>query len=233
MKTIKDYLAKARKETNTSVHQLSDAELLDFLNRRRNELVNELITKVNEDFFYEIFTTDLVAGQNEYSLQKCSPEQEGMKKIISLEIKSREDSPYTLIPKKGMNTLGLSLDELNNMSESQTFFDIKDSSIFLYPTPKQTIENGIRGQTITSVRDLQLTDNEEAIFPGHSDLRDFYELIYIGAKIDCRDVKQDFDKKNLALNDYEMTKRKMLSYLSDRYNSPAEFQAPTLDYYKY
>ena len=78
-----------------------------------------------------------------------------------------------------MNTLGLSLDELNNMSESQTLFDIKDSSIFLYPTPKQTIENGIRGQAITSVRDLQLTDNEEAIFPGHSDLRDFYELIYL------------------------------------------------------
>lgn len=233
MKTIKDYLERARKETNTSIYQVSDVELLDFLNRRRNEIVNELITKVNEDFFFEIFTTDLVAGQNEYSLQKCLPDQEGMKKIISLEIKSEDDRPYTLIPKRGMNSLGLSLDELNAMSENQSFFDIKDSSIFLYPAPKESVPNGIRGQAITSVRDLQLTDNEEAIFPGHSDLRDFYELIYIGAKIDCRDLKQDFDKKSLAMNDYEIIKRKMLSYLSDRYNSPAEFQAPTLDYYKY
>lgn len=233
MKTIKDYLERARKETNTSIYQVSDVELLDFLNRRRNEIVNELITKVNEDFFFEIFTTDLVAGQNEYSLQKCLPDQEGMKKIISLEIKTEDGRPYMLIPKRGMNSLGLSLDELNSMSENQSFFDIKDSSIFLYPAPKESVQNGIRGQAITSVRDLKLTDDEEAIFPGHSDLRDFYELIYIWAKVDCRDLKQDFDKKNLAMNDYELLKKKMLTYLSDRYNAPAEFSAPTLDYYKY
>lgn len=179
MKTIKDYLERARKETNTSIYQVSDVELLDFLNRRRNEIVNELISKVNEDFFFEIFTTDLVAGQNEYSLQKCLTDQEGMKKIISLEIKSEDGRPYMLIPKRGMNSLGLPLDELNTMSENQSFFDIKDSSIFLYPAPKESVQNGIRGQAITSVRDLKLTDDEEAIFPGHSDLRDFYELIYI------------------------------------------------------
>nr|DAW46196.1 MAG TPA: hypothetical protein [Bacteriophage sp.] len=35
------------------------------------------------------------------------------------------------------------------------------------------------------------------------------------------------------MNDYELLKKKMLTYLSDRYNAPAEFSAPTLDYYKY
>ena len=52
---IKDYLLRARKETNTSEHQISDIELLSYLNRRRNELANEIIRLVNEDFFYDNF----------------------------------------------------------------------------------------------------------------------------------------------------------------------------------
>lgn len=233
MKTIQDYIQKARKETNTSNYQLSDSELLDYLNRRRNELANEIIRSVNEDFFYEIFTTDLIAGQNEYSLQECSAEKEGIKKLISIEVKRNEQEPYRLIPKKSMSTTGLSLEEMGSLSKTQAFWDIKDSSIFLFPASDDPVLDGIRGQAIASIKDLKLTDREDQIFPWHSDLREWNELIYIWAKIDCWSAKQDFEKKQMARNDYEMKKKQMLTFLTDRYKSPSEFQSPNLDYYKY
>ena len=228
---IKDYLLRARKETNTSEHQISDIELLSYLNRRRNELANEIIRLVNEDFFYDIFTTDLIAGQFEYSFQECTPSIEGVKKFITLEVK--RDDHYILIPKKPMNSLWFTLEQMENLSINEAFFDIKDSSIFLYPLSGKTVQDGIRGQVITSIKDLKLNDTESTIFPWHTDLRDYYELMYIWAKIDCRDCKQEFDKKQIAMQDFEYKKKQMISFLTNRYNSPMELQTPNLDHFKY
>jgi len=132
-----------------------------------------------------------------------------------------------------MNSFWLTLEQMENLSISDAFFDIKDSSIFLYPLSKKTIENGIRGQVITSSKDLKLDDSETTIFPGHPDLRDYYELMYLWAKIDCRDCKQEFDKKQIAMQDFEYKKKQMISFLTNRYNSPMELQTPNLDYFKY
>jgi hypothetical protein len=57
--------------------------------------------------------------------------------------------------------------------------------------------------------------------------------MYLGAKIDCRDCKQEFDKKQIAMQDFEYKKKQMISFLTNRYNSPMELQTPNLDYFKY
>jgi hypothetical protein len=56
--------------------QISDSDFLIYLNIERNKLASTIKNDVKNDFFYEKFTTDIVANQNEYSFEKSLPSQE-------------------------------------------------------------------------------------------------------------------------------------------------------------
>ena len=52
---------------DVSTNDLSDAKAVEFLNRSYYKVVNTLRTDVDEDFMSDVFLTDLVTGQYEYS----------------------------------------------------------------------------------------------------------------------------------------------------------------------
>ncbi len=231
MTTILDYIGKIRKQTHTSEAQISNEDILYHMNQTRNNLANDIIAKVNEDFFYDVYTSDTTAGANEYTLKACTPTAEGVKKIISLEVKRREDEKdgegnviktykHSLLKKMKNTSLGLTLEELNAIPNTSAFFDIKDSSIFIYPAPKESVEGGIIMQAIKSIKDLTIDDLVKHIFPGHSDLRDYYELVRIGAKIEVLRDKRMLDRAQEAQAYFNDKRKEMLVEVSNRYNEP-------------
>jgi len=52
-----------------STIQFPDATLLKYAQIARNKMSNALIRKVDENYFYDILTADLIADQNEYILR--------------------------------------------------------------------------------------------------------------------------------------------------------------------
>ena len=58
----------ARNLSGTDSTNMPDATLQTFLNIAYHYIENEIVTRVNEDFFYDEFSTDLVSGQREYTL---------------------------------------------------------------------------------------------------------------------------------------------------------------------
>jgi len=50
-----------------STNDLTDSKAIEFVNRAYYKVVNTLRKNVDEDFMSDIFTTNLVTGQYEYS----------------------------------------------------------------------------------------------------------------------------------------------------------------------
>ena len=68
------------------------------------------------------------------------------------------------------------------LPKEQGIFDIKDSSVFVYPTPTNSVTNGIKIQGIVNLIDLDTSDIETDIFPNHTELRQWHYLISMGMR---------------------------------------------------
>ena len=53
---VADFIQKVRNDTHTSEYQMSDTQILDFINEIRNDIANDIITRINEDFFRDVLT---------------------------------------------------------------------------------------------------------------------------------------------------------------------------------
>ncbi len=139
-----------------STSQISAAQLLIYENIVYHDLENRIIQAIGEDYFYEYFSAGLVSGQVEYTLPPCSATVVGAKKIISVEVKwATTDAYRSLRPMKKNTEQGMALDELGDaLTQDQGFYDIKGGSIFLYPTPDNTVSNGLKMQALVNLIDL-------------------------------------------------------------------------------
>ena len=84
---IKDY---AITSSYSGKSEISDDTLMMYLNIEYHKLANTIKNEVKNDFFYDKFTTDLKASQNEYSFEASGGTKVGIDKILSVEIKENE-----------------------------------------------------------------------------------------------------------------------------------------------
>ena len=221
-------IKQVRNDTHTSEYQVSDNDILNYINEIRNDLVNEIMTRVNEDFFRDVLTIQWSTqiDVNEYSLKKCEYNVAWVKKINSVEIKWHDDTPFQLLDHRKNTSTNMTLEELNNLPESAGFFDIKDNSIFVYPAPKEAIAGGIRMQAVVSLVDLTLAWLEVDFFPWHTELREYIPVIqyWVNARVFRRKrYQQEAQEADVK---YNSEKGKMLVELSDRYNEPLQTSLP-------
>ena len=66
---------------------------------------------------------------------------------------------------------------------------------------------------------MELTDNENVIFPWHEDLQDFYDVLMHWVKKELWTHKQDFDKADREEQKYEGRKEAMRRYIAERTNN--------------
>lgn len=238
--TVADILLQAREMWGAlQTNPITDAMLLKWLQEPYHELENAIVTEVNEDYFFDILRTNLIADQNEYTLQPSTAVSTGVKKIISVEVKRNTNDSYRSLPPMQKDyDQDAALDQLEVETQLPGFYDIKDSSIFLYPKPTatimwgSTITNGLQMQAIVNMIDLTLAGVEADIYPWHTELRQYHHLlpiwlahkIYIYKKMwtEAREVRALFLEQ----------KQIMIDNLSDRDIGPIEVQRPDLSYYK-
>jgi len=222
------FIKQVRDDTHTSEYQVSDSQILGYLNEIRNDVANDIIARVNEDFFRDVLTIEWSTQEwiNEYSLEKCTSTNFGVKKVNSVEIKWHNDMPFCLLDHRKNTSTHLTMDELNNLPESEWFFDINDSSIFIYPAPTEQVEWGIKMQAIVSLLDLTLESEEKDFFPWHSELREYIPVLQYGVNARVFRRKRYQTEAQEADVKYNAEREKMLSQLTDRYNEPLETSLP-------
>ena len=227
---VAEFIAKVRTDTHTSEYQLTDTQILDFINEVRNDVANDIITRINEDFFRDVLTIQgsTQIDVNEYSLQKCGYNVAWVKKINSVEVKWHNDSPFQILDHRKGSSTHLTMDELNNIPESAWFFDINDNSIFIYPAPKEQVSNWIRMQAVVSLLDLTLDWTEADFFPWHGELREYINVLIYWVDSRVFRAKRYQNEAQEAEVQYNNKRREMLIELSDRYNEPLQTTLPPL-----
>jgi hypothetical protein len=76
---------------------MPDATLLTITNVTYRDLINIIVSEVNEDFFYDEWTTTLTANQREYTFPVRTASVNGLKKVTSVGVKySSTDDYYTM-----------------------------------------------------------------------------------------------------------------------------------------
>lgn len=213
--------------------RFTDANLLKYAQIARHEIENSIITNVDEDFFYRTFKVDTVANQSEYNFQTSTSTQIGMKKILSAGIKyTSNDIYYKPINPCPTNNFDKYIDELRaNNNESQAFFTLKNSSIFLYPAPKEAVVNGLTVEAIVTLPDLTTTSTETDIFP-NSELRDYHYVIALGIVPYIHKILKQWTDMSIANSEYTKALQKMLTEVGERYNNVTEWVLPSGSQYK-
>lgn len=227
---VAEFIEQVRQDTHTSEYQITDNKILDFINEVRNDVANDIITRINEDFFRDVITLQWSTQDwiNEYSLKKCESNVSWVKKVNSVEIKWHNDTPFQLLDHRKNTSTNLTMDELNNLPESAWFFDIKDNSIFVYPAPKEQVQSGIRMQVVVSLTDLTLEWTEADFFPWHSELREYLNVLVYWVDARVFRAKRYQSEAQEAEVEYNNRRREMLIELSDRYNEPLQTSLPAM-----
>lgn len=70
--TVDNIITLLRDQSQTTTSNVDATTILRYTNIAYHNLENEICDKVNEDYFWDLFTTDIVADQNEYVLQANS-----------------------------------------------------------------------------------------------------------------------------------------------------------------
>lgn len=226
--TAQDIITLARDLTHTTSTQISDEQINRYLNIAYHELENEIVQKVNEDYFWDFFITDTVENQNEYTLPISSSTTEWVKKVISVWLKrTQDDTEYTKINSDSSSNFSHDIDYLkDNLSPTNSYFEVKEWSIFIYPTVEESVINWLKIESIVTLKDISNSATETDIFPNQSALRQFHYSLAIWIKQFIYSQQKEFWEKDNAIQEWQLEKQKVIDYLQDRVNTPAEWYLP-------
>lgn len=149
--------------------QVSDTITLQFANLAYHEIEELIRNDIDEDYFYDYFTTDTRLNQSEYNFASIAPTSllPGILKIISVGVMySNADTAYRTVRAFGSGSL-YSTPEYTQVNQPNTdpFYIYKDNSLFLYPYPDNdgntalatgdvVVSNGLRVHCSVSLIDL-------------------------------------------------------------------------------
>ena len=143
-------------DTNTTSNQIEPSLVYLWMNLAYHDLVEEIKNKVSADFFYDYWTTNTVAGQNEYDLAIADNDTIGIDKISQIGIKyTTTDTQFTQVVLTDASVWDKTPEWYEtNQSGSNPIYLIRDNSIFIYPTPTVSVTNGLRVHGIYTPIDL-------------------------------------------------------------------------------
>lgn len=231
--TVDNIITLIRNQTGCSSDNIADAVMITYVNIAYHDLENAICDKVDEDYFWDIFETDTVANQNEYVLQATNASTQGIKKINRVEVKrDTTDDYHTLLSPDSLNNFKVTDGYAQANQSTQTGkWEYRDGSIFLYPVPTVSVTDWLRIHAVKALIDLATGGAETTIFPNHSALRQYHQVIALGAIPWVERHRNVKDKNDImaSMNIYADAKRQMLEELNSIYNEPMESNTPNLE----
>lgn len=215
----------ARTLSYTDSTQMPDATLQVFANLAYHDLENTIVSQVNEDFFYNEWFTNTVAWQREYVLPIKSGATAWLKKLLSVSMyKTASDTSYIKLDENRLTNLEY---DVNKYSTEQQFYYIADNSVFIYPTPSESVTNGLKLYWVCNLWDIATSGSETSIeIP-----IEYHDLIALGMLQYIYQSRGMLNEATMALNLYNTKKQQMVWELTDRNAWPHLSELPNLSIY--
>lgn len=223
---MQDIIDLSRNLTYKTSDQVSDTNLIKYTNINYRQLVRKIINDVNEDFFYEEWTTDLVWWQEEYTLKQANSTQQGSFKILWVSIKYSDDNEYyTKLEAQTIATLDKSISYYKtNQPKTEPFYRLAENSIFIYPTPLENLTEWLKLYWIKNAIDLDITATEtDFIIP-----KEYLHVIAYGNMYHIYLADWEIDKANVSKQNYYNEVNEMINELNERNLSATEIILPNL-----
>lgn len=200
---------------------------IEDLNEVLLDLNTTIQTEVNEDYFYNMYTTSLVADENEYTFEMPTDIKDWMNKLKYLYVKY--DNKFVrarYVSEATMQSTPFNLEE--NASTANPIWNIADFSVFIYPAPKTSVANWLKASVTVIPKDVLLSDAESAIkIP-----RQYHKVIILWLMQLIYQWRWMLQEANNALSIYEQAKNDLVRKMSDRDLSPLVTWIPNLSYYE-
>lgn len=153
MSSVNQLIANAQLFAWVTSSQVNDVTTLGFVNLAYHDIEEIIRNEIDEDYFYDYFTTDTILNQSEYNFSSIDPTSTApwILKIISVWVKYRSsDTVYRPVSPYGSGSLSNTPEYLSaKQPQSQPFYIYKDDSLFLYPAPDNDGDTGlIDGDTV-------------------------------------------------------------------------------------
>lgn len=220
-------MTNARVLTSSNVvnTQFSDESLLPFLNMVYHRVENEIVSSIGEDYFTSVFYTNTVAWQERYQRDW------DFKKILELAIKWKDTDEYYTVLKQSDNRKDYYYDDRDAVGDNM-YYTISWEYLNIYPTPTDAVVQGIKVTAVKNLDDLETSTLSSSIYPWHPELKNMHSVLVTWLKQYIYQVKWDTNRKNDALNEFELELSKTITGLKFKNWEVMEIEAPHLYKYK-
>ena len=229
--TVDEILSFGSLNAWTTTTQVWATNALLFANIVYHELEEAIRNEINEDYFYDYFTTDTVANQTEYVLEPQTSTSNGMNKIISVGIKfNTTDTTYKPVRAYASSGLYNSVEwTVSNQSQWDPFYILKDTSLFIYPAPTVAVDDGLRVHVSINLINLLAWGAESTVkIPPN-----FHYVIALGMKRYIGWMRSLDGLAKHGDRDYEEARQKLLNYLRNRTIVPIDQDVTDLSSLKF
>jgi hypothetical protein len=170
-----EVITEALELTHTTLDQIGDgveatgeARCLRWLNKVKDKFWSGIVTAVGEDYGWQQWTTDLVAGTTEYPTLEVASDRNGTKKIecvyIAYNTEYYDDTAKLKYTKATPYTRSSLVYEWEwyeaNQSAENPIYVIADQSIFIAPSPQASVTSGVKLSGIRKIADYTLATTE-------------------------------------------------------------------------
>ena len=164
MATVQQHIDDFRLDVSTDEIAVDNTKALNFLNRARRDIFNE-IRKVNDFFFFNYYSVvNSVIWQEEYTIQQRTSTLSWIPKVIWVSIKYNNSYDFKKARLENINNLTQDLSWYKtNQSNQDPFYLVLDKSIFIFPAPTENIEGSIKIYGITDLPDVTISWDENDI----------------------------------------------------------------------
>lgn len=224
--TAAELYSLTRKLTGTDATTLPDADLQDYMRISYRRLVGKVRSSVDENFFYDEWTTDVIAGQREYKLAKRDSNVSGCNKVISVTAKlSVSDTEFKKVSPTGISMSDMPVQRLSSeQPKSDPTYYVSDESIFLSPTPDENVPSGLVIYGISDPIDPS-TGSAESVFK--IPLEHHHAIAY-GMVVMHYIAKKQADREAEAKVRYDESVNEMIMMLLGRVKDRFESVMPSI-----
>ena len=245
MATVQSKIEEIIQWYYTSTWQFPLTEGLLRFQEADNDIRNKIITRVWEDYYWDILYTDTVTNQDEYNVSRVEILNDVWVDILKLKrlwIKYEWDTRFKEVKPIDGDYFSYDYDYLKvNQPKSDPVFFRKDNSVFIYPAETTTetyldswwstvqwLQDGLKlgvilwGRTLTLSTELIDSDwkNNLAVKSQFYHLYDLYLGRYIYKK------QNKLNEASLIISEYDKSMDEMLSILTDQIDLVIEETLP-------
>ena len=222
---MQDIVDLSRRLSYRTQAQVPDDVLVEYSNINYKQLVRKIITEINENFFYDERTTDLVENQTEYHMPSALSTSQWALKMLSVECKYKATDKYIKLTSNTLWSLPKAIEYYKTeQPATNPFYRIAENSLFIYPTPTIDVVEWLRLFWIKNAINLAIDAEEwDFIIP-----KEYLHLIAYGNIYHIYLADWEIQKAQNMKQNYYDEMQQMIKELSDRNLSVEEIILPNL-----